>query len=61
LRNAAPADILDEDALLLFGCFATLRVESVDKLNRREVVPTFLFQRTAAERILWPDAIIVRV
>jgi hypothetical protein len=36
-------------------------VESVEKLDRREVVLTFLFQRTAAERLLWPDAIIVSV
>jgi hypothetical protein len=33
----------------------------VDKLDRREIVAILLFQRTAAERILWPDAVIVRV
>jgi hypothetical protein len=61
LRNAAPSDESNEDALLVFTRFAAFRVESVDKLDRREVVPAFLFQRTAAKRILWPDAIIVRV
>jgi hypothetical protein len=61
LGNAAPPDIPDQDALLVVGCLPAFSVESVDKLDRREVVPTFLFQRTAAERILWSDAIIVRV
>jgi hypothetical protein len=46
---------------LVFSCLAAFRIESVDKLDRREVVAAFLFQRTAAERVLWPDAIIVRV
>jgi hypothetical protein len=61
LGNTAPAYVSDEDALLVFGCFASFRVESVDKLDDREVVPALLFQRTTAERILWPDTIIVRV
>ena len=42
LRNSAPADVSDEDALFIFGRFAALRVEPVNKLDRREVVPAFL-------------------
>ena len=61
LRNSAPADVSDEDALFVFGRFAAFRVEPVNKLDRREVVPAFLLQRTSAERILWTDAIVVRV
>jgi hypothetical protein len=30
----------------------------MDKLDRREIIAALLFQRTAPERILWPDAII---
>jgi hypothetical protein len=61
LRNAAPPNISDEGALLVVSGFLAFRVESVDKLDGREVVPAFLFQRTVAKRILWPNAIIVRV
>jgi hypothetical protein len=43
LRNSAPADIPNEDALFVFGRFAALRVEFVDKLDRCEVVPRLLF------------------
>jgi hypothetical protein len=61
LGNAAPPDIPDQDALLVFDRFAPFSVESMDKLNGRDVVPAFLLQRAPAERILWPDVIIVRV
>jgi hypothetical protein len=61
LRNSAPTDVFYEDALFIFGWFATLSVESAGKLDCCEVVVTLFFQRTAAERILRPDAIIVRV
>jgi hypothetical protein len=61
LRNATPSDVSDEDSLLVLGCFAAFGVKSMDKLNGREVVSAFLFQRAAAEHILWPDAIIIRV
>jgi hypothetical protein len=59
LRNSAPADIPDEDVLLVFGCFAAFRAESMDQLDCREVVPALLFQRTLTERILRADAIAV--
>ena len=61
LRNAAPSDVSDEDSLLVLGCFVAFGVKSMDKINGREVVSAFLFQRTAAERIRWSDSIIVRV
>jgi hypothetical protein len=47
--------------LFVFGCFAPFRVEFVDKLDRREIIAAFLFQRTTTERILGTDAIVVRV
>ena len=61
MGDAAPANVSDEDALLVFTGFSAFRVECVDKLDRREIVAALLFQGPAAERILWPDAIIVRV
>jgi hypothetical protein len=61
LRNSAPPDILYEDALFIFGGFAAFRIESVRKLDGREVIPALLFERTLTERILRADAIIVRV
>ena len=61
LRDSAPPDIFYEDALFIFGCFAAFRIESVRELDRGEVVPTLLFKRTLAVRILWADAIVVRV
>jgi hypothetical protein len=44
LGNTAPTNVPDEDALFVSSRFAAFRVESVDKLDRREVVPAFLFQ-----------------
>jgi len=61
LRNSAPTDIFYEDALFIFSRVARFRVESVRKLDRREVVPALLFQRTSTKRILRADAIVVRV
>jgi len=61
LRNSAPTDVFYEDTLFVVGCFARFRIESVRKLDGREIVAAFLFQRPAAERVFWSDAIIVRV
>jgi hypothetical protein len=44
LRNSAPTDVFYEDALFIFGRFAAFRIESVRKLDRREVVAALLFQ-----------------
>ncbi len=61
LRNSAPTDISNEDALFIFGGFTAFRVEPVNKLDSGEVVSALLFQRTATERIVRADAIIVCV
>jgi hypothetical protein len=59
--NSAAAYIFHEDALFIIGRFAAFRVESLNKLARREIVAAFLFQRTSTERVFRADAIIVRV
>jgi hypothetical protein len=61
LRNSAPTDVFYEDALFVVCRFARFRIESMRELDRREIVPALLFQRTVSERILGPDAVVVRV
>jgi len=61
VRDSAPPDIFYEDALFIFGSIARFRLESVDKLDGREVVPALLFQRIVPERVLRTDTIVIRV
>ena len=61
LRDAAPADIADERALLLNRRFAFLRFDPVEGFNSGDVVPKFLLEGTAPNFIRRRDPIIANV
>lgn len=61
LWNAAPADIPDEQTLLVVCCGAVLQLQLPKETDRSNVVPEFLFERTVTETVLNPDAVIPSV
>jgi hypothetical protein len=61
LRNAAPPDIFDQHPFFLVGRRAIFRVEFMYEFNGCEIIPALLFERTVAQRIVGPDAIVAGV
>lgn len=58
LRNPAPAYVANEDTFLFFCRRATFRLQSLRKLDRREVFAAFLFERSVSEPVFGPNAIV---
>ncbi len=58
LRDSAPADIPDQDSLLIIRGSAAFGVEPIYQLDRDEVVATLLLERSFAKSVLGANAVV---